>query len=152
MILLKDIILILFLAILIILILSKFKIPPVIGFLITGVIIGPSALQLVESISEIEVLAEIGIILLMFTIGLEFSIDKVRKMLNDFFFFGGLQVVTSWLVFFYLLYWYGLLVHQALLGGFILALSSTTYYFLLVRIQSMFLKNYVNLNLLIMRI
>ncbi len=78
-----------------------------------------------ESISEIEVLAEIGIILLMFTIGLEFSIDKIRKMLNDFFFFGGLQVVTSWLVFFYLLYWYGLLVHQALLGGFILALSST---------------------------
>jgi CPA2 family monovalent cation:H+ antiporter-2 len=125
MILLKDIILILFLAILIILILSKFKISPVIGFLLTGVIIGPSALQLVESISDIEVLAEIGIILLMFTIGLEFSIDKIKKMLNDFFFFGGLQVVTSWLVFFYLLYWYGLLVHQALLGGFILALSST---------------------------
>ena len=125
MLLLKDIILILFLAVLIILILSKFKIPPVIGFLITGVIIGPSALQLVESISEIEVLAEIGIILLMFTIGLEFSIDKIRKMLNDFLFFGGLQVVTSWLVFFYLLYWYDLPVHQALLGGFILALSST---------------------------
>ena len=125
MILLTDIILILFLAILIILVLSKFKIPPVIGFLITGVIIGPSSLQLVESSSEIEVLAEIGIILLMFTIGLEFSLDKIRKMLNDFFFFGGLQVVASWLVFFFLLYWYDLLVHQALLGGFILALSST---------------------------
>jgi CPA2 family monovalent cation:H+ antiporter-2 len=125
MILLKDIILILFLAILIILVLSKFRIPPVIGFLLTGVIIGPSALQLVESISDIEVLAEIGIILLMFTIGLEFSLEKIRKMLKDFFFFGGLQVVTSWLVFFYLLYWYGLLMHQALLGGFILALSST---------------------------
>ena len=125
MILLKDIVLILFLAILVILILSKLKIPPIIGFLITGVIIGPSALQLVDSVSEIEVLAEIGIILLMFTIGLEFSIDKIRKMLYDFLFFGGLQVGTSWLVFFYLLYWYGLLVHQALLGGFILALSST---------------------------
>jgi CPA2 family monovalent cation:H+ antiporter-2 len=125
MILLRDIILILFLAIFIILILSKLKIPPVIGFLITGVIIGPSSLQLVESISEIEVLAEIGIILLMFTIGLEFSIDKIKKMLNDFLFYGGLQVVISWLVFFYLLYLYGLLLPQALLGGFILALSST---------------------------
>ena len=125
MILLKDIVLILFLAILVILILSRLRIPPIIGFLITGVIIGPSALQLVESVSEIEVLAEIGIILLMFTIGLEFSIDKIRKMLYDFLFFGGLQVVTSWLVFFYLLSWYGLLAHQALLGGFILALSST---------------------------
>jgi len=125
MILLTDIILILFLAILIILILSKFKIPPVIGFLITGVVIGPSSLQLVKSISEIEVLAEIGIILLMFTIGLEFSTDKIKKMLNDFLLFGGLQVVISWLVFFYLLHWYGLLLYQALLGGFILALSST---------------------------
>ncbi len=125
MILLKDIILILFLAILIILILSKFRIPPVIGFLLTGVIIGPTALQLVDSISDIEVLAEIGIILLMFTIGLEFSLEKIRKIFKDFLLFGGLQVAISWLVFSFLLYWYGLVMHQALLGGFILALSST---------------------------
>jgi CPA2 family monovalent cation:H+ antiporter-2 len=125
MILLKDIILILFFAILIILALSKLRIPPVIGFLITGVFIGPSALHLVESIAEIEVLAEIGIILLMFTIGLEFSMDKIRKMLDDFLLFGGLQVGTSWLAFSFLLYWYGLTNHQAFVGGFILALSST---------------------------
>lgn len=125
MILLKDIILILFLAILIILILSKFRIPPVIGFLLTGVIIGPTALQLVDSISDIEVLAEIGIILLMFTIGLEFSLEKIKKIFKDFLLFGGLQVAISWLVFSFLLYWYGLVMHQALLGGFILALSST---------------------------
>ena len=125
MILLKDIILILFLAILIILILSKLKIPPVIGFLLTGVIIGPSSLQLVESVSEIELLAEIGIILLMFSIGLEFSLVKIRRMLKDFLFFGGFQVASSWLVFTSLLYWYGLNIYQALLGGFILALSST---------------------------
>ncbi len=125
MILLNDIILILFLAILIILTLSKLRIPPVIGFLVTGIIIGPSALQLVESISEIEILAEIGIILLMFTIGLEFSVEKIKRMLYDFLFFGGLQVVTSWLVFALLLSLYGLNMQQALLGGFILALSST---------------------------
>ena len=41
---------------------SKLRIPPVSGFLITGVIIGPSALKLVDSISEIETLAEIGVI------------------------------------------------------------------------------------------
>ena len=123
--LLKDIILILFLAILIILLLSKLRIPPVSGFLITGVIIGPSALKLVDSISEIETLAEIGVILLMFTIGLEFSKAKIRKILKDFILFGGLQVLTGWLVFFFLLYWYGLKEDQAILGGFILALSST---------------------------
>jgi len=58
MILLKDIIIILFLAILIILITTRLKIPPIIGFLLTGIVIGPSMLQIVESISEIEVLAE----------------------------------------------------------------------------------------------
>jgi len=125
MILLKDIILILFLAITIILVLSKFRIPPVIGFLLTGVIIGPTALQLVESISEIEILAEIGIILLMFSIGLEFSLEKIKQIYKDFLFFGGLQVFLSWMIFSYLLYLYGLAIQSAVLGGFILALSST---------------------------
>ncbi|KAA3608478.1 MAG: hypothetical protein D8M58_19575 [Calditrichaeota bacterium] len=125
MILLKDIILILFFAIVIILLLSKLRIPPVIGFLITGVIIGPTALRLVESISEIEILAEIGIILLMFTIGLEFSLDKIKRMFKDFSFFGGLQVLFSWAVFSYLFYLYGLVLQAALLAGFIISLSST---------------------------
>jgi CPA2 family monovalent cation:H+ antiporter-2 len=125
MVLLKDIILILFLAILIILVLSKLRIPPVIGFLLTGVIIGPSALQLVTNVADIELLAEIGIILLMFTIGLEFSFEKIRSMMHDFLFFGGLQVLTGWLIFFYLLNLYGLSLLQSVLGGFILALSST---------------------------
>ncbi len=125
MILLTDIVLVLFLAICIILVLSRFRIPPVIGFLLTGVIIGPSALQLVKSTSEIEILAEIGIILLMFSIGLEFSLEKIKRMYKDFLFFGGLQVITSWLVFSYLFFWYGLILQHALLGGFILALSST---------------------------
>ncbi len=125
MLLLQDIIIILFSAVVIILLLSKLKIPPIIGFLLTGVIIGPSALKFVESTSEIEFLAEIGIILLMFTIGLEFSIDRIRRLLKDFIFFGGLQVFLSWIVFFYLLYLYGLAIPQAVLAGFILALSST---------------------------
>ena len=133
MILLKDIILILFLAILIILITNKFKIPPIIGFLLTGIIIGPSALQLVDSISEIEILAEIGIIILMFTIGLEFSLEKIKNMKKYFFFFGSLQVSISWLIFFLLLQWYGLLFHQSLFGGFVLALSSTAIVFKLLK-------------------
>jgi CPA2 family monovalent cation:H+ antiporter-2 len=61
----------------------------------------------------------------MFTIGLEFSKDKIKKMIKDFFLFGGLQVLISWLVLTYLLYFYGLVLFQSLLGGFILALSST---------------------------
>lgn len=123
--LLKDIILILSFAIVLILALSKLRIPPVIGFLVTGVMIGPSALQMVQSVSEIEVLAEIGVILLMFSIGLEFSFDKIKRMFRDVFLFGGLQVAASWLAFSIILYWFGLETVQALLGGFMLALSST---------------------------
>ena len=78
MILLKDIIIILFLAVILIVITAKLRFPSIIGFLLTGIIIGPSALGLVETLSEIEVLAEIGIILLMFTIGLEFSLAKIK--------------------------------------------------------------------------
>ena len=125
MVLLKDIILILFLAVLVILIMSRFRIPPIIGLLLTGVIIGPSALQIVESIPEIEVLAEIGIILLMFTIGLEFSLHKVREMMKSFLLFGGSQVALSWLFFSLIFYWYGLEIQEAMIVGFILALSST---------------------------
>jgi len=123
--LLHDIILILFLAILIILVLSRLRIPPVIGFLFTGILIGPTAFKLVTTIHEIEFMAEIGIVLLMFTIGLEFSLGKIQRMLKDFLLFGGLQVLGSWLVFSFLLDWYGLSFKPALVGGFILALSST---------------------------
>ncbi len=125
MILLKDIILILFTAIVVILILSKLKIPPVIGFLLTGIIIGPFSFGLVDSVGEIEVLAEIGVILLMFSIGLEFSVDKIKAMMKDFLFFGGLQVATCWLIFFIIINFFGLTLTQSIVGGFILALSST---------------------------
>jgi len=125
MILLKDIILLLFLAVVLIVITSKIKLPPVIGFLLTGIIIGPSALQLVETVSEIEILAEIGIIILMFTIGIEFSMTKIREMKKHFLFFGGLQVFLSWTVFFFLLRWNGLQFQQSLFAGFIVTLSST---------------------------
>jgi len=125
MILLKDIIIILFLAVFLIVITAKLRLPSVIGFLLTGIIIGPSALGLVETISEIEVLAEIGIILLMFSIGLEFSLTKIKEMKKNFLFFGGLQVILSWTVFSLILRWYGLQFHQSLFGGFIITLSST---------------------------
>ena len=125
MILLKDIIVILLFAVLIIAITAKFRFPPIIGFLLSGIIIGPSALKLVETISEIEVLAEIGIVILMFTIGLEFSLAKIKEMKKYFLFFGGLQVALSWLIFSLIMQWYELQLHQLIFCGFILSLSST---------------------------
>jgi len=123
--LLYDIILILTFAIVIIVIATKFKIPTLIGFLLTGIIIGPSVLSLVNNISDIEILAEIGIILLMFTIGLEFSLEKIKLMKKNFLFFGGLQVIFSWIFFSFFLSLFGMKLPQSFFGGFILTLSST---------------------------
>ena len=123
--LLTDVIVLLSLAIFIILIATKLKIPVLIGFLITGILIGPSALSLVSNISAIEILAEIGIILLMFTIGLEFSLDKINQVKKDFFIFGGLQVIITLFVLGIISYFFGLAISQSLFIGFTLSLSST---------------------------
>lgn len=123
--LLFDIILILSFAIAIIVITSYLKLPPLIGFLLTGIIIGPPVLGFVNSIEEIEILAEIGIMLLMFTIGLEFSIEKIKLMKKNFLFFGGLQVGVSWFIFSMAIFLFGLNYAQSFFGGFILTLSST---------------------------
>ncbi|MCB0731144.1 MAG: cation:proton antiporter [Ignavibacteriae bacterium] len=125
MVLLFDIILILSLSVVIILVTTKFKIPPLIGFLLTGIVIGPSAFSLVSNISDIEILAEIGIMLLMFTIGLEFSLDKIKLMKKNFLFFGGFQVGISWLVFSFIFSIIGMNLAQSFFAGFILTLSST---------------------------
>lgn len=135
MILLKDIIIILFLAVILIVITAKLRFPSIIGFLLTGIIIGPSALGLVETITEIEILAEIGIIMLMFSIGLEFSLSKIKDMKKNFLLFGGLQVFLSWTAFFFILRWYGLHFQQSLFGGFIITLSSTAIVFKLLQEQ-----------------
>ncbi len=123
--LLSDIILILTFSVAIIVITTNLKLPPLIGFLLTGIIIGPSVLNLVSSLEGIEILAEIGIMLLMFTIGLEFSLEKIKLMKKNFLFFGGFQVGISLIIFSLLLYLLGLSFPQSFFGGFILTLSST---------------------------
>ena len=58
----------------------RLKLPVIVGLLITGVLAGPHALGLISAIDEVEQLAKIGVILLLFTIGIEFSL---RKLLNQ---------------------------------------------------------------------
>ncbi|MFZ1730522.1 MAG: cation:proton antiporter [Bacteroidota bacterium] len=103
----------------------RLKIPPIIGFLFTGVIAGPGGLGLVTAIAEVEVLAEIGVILLMFTIGLEFSPRDLMKMKKAVLGGGGLQVglcIGGTLLLFLAL---GMPPAVGAFGGFLVALSST---------------------------
>lgn len=78
--LLYDIFIILGAAVIVVLICQKLNIPSILGFLITGIIIGPSALSIQSGTHEVEMLAEIGVILLLFIIGLEFSLKSLASI------------------------------------------------------------------------
>ena len=76
-------------------ILGRLKVPSIVGFLIAGIIVGPSGLGLVKEVHEVEMLAEIGVILLMFTIGLEFSLKKLVSLRSVVLGGGFLQVALT---------------------------------------------------------
>ena len=109
------------------LILTRLHIPTIIGYIATGVII-TSILQLNHSNNseELHIIAEFGIVFLMFTIGLEFSIQHLIKMKKEVFLFGGLQVGLSMLVFFLLSYFaFSIEIKASIIIAAALALSST---------------------------
>lgn len=67
-------------AILIIILSRRFSLPPIIGLISTGIVLGPTGLGIVSSDDSIEIMSEFGIVLLLFTIGLEFSLDELRRL------------------------------------------------------------------------
>lgn len=103
----------------------KVRIPPIVGFLITGVIAGPYGLGLVKAVHEVEILAEVGVVLLLFTIGLELSIGELVRLRKSVLAGGGGQVLFTIAAFGTLAWGLGLPVPQAVFVGFLAALSST---------------------------
>ena len=73
----------------------KLRLVPIAGFLLAGVLIGPNALGLVYEQELVDVLAEIGVILLLFTIGVEFSLEKLSRIGRAIFIGGGTQVFVT---------------------------------------------------------
>ena len=123
---LKVVVVIFGLASLVIFIFNKLKLPSVIGFLLTGIIAGPYALGFISDVEIIEVLAEIGVILLLFIIGMEFSIKKLLKIKNIVFIGGIMQVGITILVVMGILHFFTHVPYnQAVFVGFLVALSST---------------------------
>ncbi|MCR4941959.1 MAG: cation:proton antiporter [Campylobacter sp.] len=103
---------------------KKFEIPTIIGYIVTGVAI--SEIFGFQSNSEIDEIAEFGIVFLMFTIGLEFSFAHLMSMKKEVFVNGGLQVIISGFVLaFVCIYMLGLNDKTALIVGLALSLSST---------------------------
>ncbi|MEP7339807.1 MAG: cation:proton antiporter [Acidobacteriota bacterium] len=103
----------------------RFRLVPIVGFLLAGVLIGPHALGLVSNRELVDNAAEIGVILLLFTIGIEFSLDKLARIKRLIFLGGGLQVVLASLATMGLLAAFGVNWRAGLFTGFLVALSST---------------------------
>lgn len=123
--LLNDIVIIFGLSILVIFVFNKIKIPPIVGFLLTGIIAGPYGLGLVKAKSEVEILAEIGVILILFAIGLEFSIGKLMRIRRNILLGGSAQVLLTIAAFFMISFFRGSAGNEAIFIGFLTALSST---------------------------
>ena len=123
--LLPDITVVFGLAVLVILLCHRFKIPTLVGLLITGILCGPGGLGLVDSTHDVEILSEIGVILLLFTIGLELSLDDLSRLRRPVFLGGSAQMVLTGLVFAGLALMMGIDPGTAALCGMLAALSST---------------------------
>jgi len=107
-------------------VLKKFDIPTVIGYVLSGFAISSFYHFAEDSKEALSHLAEFGIVFLMFTIGLEFSVNHLKHMKREVFLFGGLQVMLSGLLFSLIGYLgFGLEAKSAIVIGFALSLSST---------------------------
>jgi CPA2 family monovalent cation:H+ antiporter-2 len=77
---LKDLAVIFAVSLVVILVFHRLRLPALPGFIVAGVLLGPNALGLVSDVHRVEGLAEVGVILLLYTIGIEFSLNRLREM------------------------------------------------------------------------
>ncbi|MGB5539611.1 MAG: monovalent cation:proton antiporter-2 (CPA2) family protein [Gammaproteobacteria bacterium] len=113
------------------------------GFLIAGMVVGPSALSLIDNRAEIGHLAELGVVLLLFVIGIELKPARLWRMRRMVFGLGTLQVVTTGVFITTVLHLlFGIGLRAAILIGPALALSSTAFVLQLLTEQKMLTSEY----------
>ncbi len=113
------------LALVTVILFRRLKIPSIVGFLATGVLAGPHALRLIDDTHQVEQMAEIGVVLLLFTIGIEFSLKELVRIRQLVMWGGGLQTGVTILAVGGLAMALGYNWNQGLFFGFLVALSST---------------------------
>ncbi|PTN11755.1 monovalent cation:proton antiporter family protein [Nitrosomonas aestuarii] len=122
---LQPILILLAIAVIAVVIFRLLRLPPMLGYLLAGVIIGPHALGWVPETEETRHLAEFGVVFLMFSIGLEFSLSKLVTMKRIVFGFGTSQVVISILLVMAITWFLDMDWRIGLALGGALAMSST---------------------------
>lgn len=123
--LLSDILIIFGLSVAVLFLFAKIRVPALVGFIFTGMLAGPHGLGLIRQVENVEILAEVGIVALLFTIGLEFSFRHLVKIRRSVLLGGSLQVGVTVLAGAVLSWAAGFPPGQSLFFGFLLSLSST---------------------------
>ncbi len=113
------------LSVLVVWVLKRIKLPPILGYLFVGILVGPYALAWLPESDSIQALAEIGVVFLLFMIGLEFSVSRLVAMKTTVFGLGSIQVIISTLSGGIIAWLTGIDWQAALIVGGALALSST---------------------------
>ncbi len=104
---------------------KRLHLPPILGYLIVGILVGPFGSGVIASNEETQFLAEFGVVFLLFAIGLEFSLPQMIAMKGAVFGLGGSQVLLTALIAGGIAWLLGLELAAAVITGAILALSST---------------------------
>ena len=123
--LLADLVVLLVVSIVVLYVSHFVRLPPIVGFLVSGVLLGPEGLALVQEVEQVEQLAEIGVVLLLFTIGLEFSLADLMRMRRAVLLGGSLQILSVTAAVYALALVAGLPSSNALFLGMTASLSST---------------------------
>ncbi len=122
---LQELVIVLAASLVVIFLSQKLRLPAVVGFLLTGVLIGPGGLSLVKNSGTIDVLAEIGVVMLLFTIGLEFEPTLLKRIRRNFLIGGGLQVALTTAAGVAVLSLLGIPLAESVFYGLLVSLSST---------------------------
>lgn len=123
---LHDILILLFASVAIVIVFKQLRLSPVLGYLVAGAMIGPFGFQVLNDSGSSKPIADLGIVFLLFAIGLELNFDRLVKMRKYVLGFGGLQVVITTILISYIAHkFFGIATDAAIIIGSALSLSST---------------------------
>ncbi|MGD9548227.1 MAG: cation:proton antiporter [Candidatus Krumholzibacteriia bacterium] len=122
---LRDLAVIFAVAVVVVAGLRRLKVPAIAGYILSGVLAGPGVLKLVHDLHQVELLAEVGVVLLLFGIGLEISLDRIKRLWRAIVLGGSIQVGATGAVAFGIALSAGLTPGQAVFLGCVTAISST---------------------------
>ncbi len=122
---LSDLITVFALSIAVLLLFLRLRVPSIIGFLLTGILAGPSGLKLIQSGHQVELVSDFGVVLLLFTIGIEFSLKGLLQIKKYVFLGGTFQMALTSILCFAAAQYMGLGVSEGIFVSLLVSLSST---------------------------